>query len=106
MQHFLCGVESVKLFVKVHLYCNVTRRQPEKDNQNVQVAFLSGKISADAHARDWIEKLQSCNWRLSELLALERVTGARASSKYVSATLTVTETATTSERNFTREYED
>jgi len=52
MQHFLCGVESVKLFVKVHLYCNVTRRQPEKDNQNVQVAFLSGKISADAHARD------------------------------------------------------
>jgi len=46
MSNFLCGVERVKRFVKVHLHCIV--RNLKKDKRNIDSA-PSGKISTHAH---------------------------------------------------------
>jgi len=46
MGNFVCGVENVRGFVKVHLRCIV--RNLKKDKRNVDVA-PPGQISADAH---------------------------------------------------------
>jgi len=47
MGNFLCGLERVKRFVKVHLHYML--RNLKKDKRNVDVA-PPGKVSADAHA--------------------------------------------------------
>jgi len=46
---FLCGVERVKHFVKVHLHCIV--RNLKKDKQKCLRCPPPRKISADVHAR-------------------------------------------------------
>ena len=48
MGNFLCCVERVRRFVKVHLHCIV--RNLKEDKRNVDVA-PPGKISADADGR-------------------------------------------------------
>jgi len=63
--NFLCGVERVKRFVKVHLCCIV--RNLKIDKRNVDVA-PPGKISADEHdcygytAMTNIETDKTCNY--------------------------------------------
>jgi len=49
MEHVLCGVEMVKVFVNVHLYCIVSNL---KRLSNTSTLPTPGKISADVHDLD------------------------------------------------------